>query len=174
MAVPRVAAALDQPIRNRRRTSFFSACGWLFAVCLIGCAILLVVRFGTKEALPTIAGAAGFCVLPAAIAIWIAMRVRRAEVRIGSGSVIVRNLIRCHTVRLDEVDEFQPGNVTPGGNNGTPGIVMHLKDGGVIPIWALAEESSIFSAKRKALAFAPLVSELNTLLAAAREQPVRR
>jgi hypothetical protein len=162
--------ALDRPIRNARRTSFLSAFGWLFAACMIGCAVLLIAKFDAKEPLPTIAGAAGFCVLPAIAAIWVSARLWRAELRIGSQSVVVRNPFRCHTVLLDEVEEFQPGNVTPRGNKGTPGIVMRLNDGHTVPVWALAEESSIFSAKKKALAFAPLASELNALLTSARQR----
>jgi hypothetical protein len=60
------------------------------------------------------------------------------------------------------------GNATPHGKNGTPGIVVCLTDGHELPVWALAEESTVFSVKKRTLAFAPLAAELNALLATLR------
>jgi hypothetical protein len=94
---------------------------------------------------------------------------RRAELRISSQSIVVQNPIRRHTIPLAAVEAFRPGDATPHGRNPTPGIVVCLAGGQTLPVWALAEESTIFGAKQRTRAFAPLADELNALLASVRD-----
>jgi hypothetical protein len=159
--------AIDAPIRNMRRVRLFSGYCWFFAAGMFGCGVLVAVRF-THEGAGAALGGIAFGVAFAMPAVWYGKRLRRAKLRINPPSVVVQNPIHRYVLSIDDVEEFQPGNVTPGGNNGTPGIVVRLKSGREIPVWALAEESSIFSVKRKTASFAPLAEDLNSLLAAAR------
>jgi hypothetical protein len=169
VAPPRPTVALDRPIRSTRRIGFVVACAWLFAVAMLAIGAPAVVKWGSQEGVGSALADTAFFGGIAAAAIWYGVRVRRAELRISSRSVIVRNPIRCHTVPLDAVKAFGPGNATPHGNNGTAGIVVCLSGGHVLPVWALADEGTVFSMKKKTLAFAPLAGELNVLLASARE-----
>ena len=43
--------------------------------------------------------------------------------------------------------------------------MVRLRSGKQVPVWALAEEGTIFSIKSKALSFAPLADDLNALIA---------
>jgi hypothetical protein len=164
----RPVVALDTAIRSSRRIHFFAGYLWLFAGGMLLLGGMSVPRFDSREGLVSaLAGAALFGGIALA-AIWCALRVQRTELRMSSSSVVVRNPIRCHTVPLDEVVKFQPGNATPNTTNGTPGIVLRLTSGHALPVWALAEEGSIFSVKKRTLSFTPLADDLNALLAATR------
>jgi len=159
--------ALDEPIRNSRRVWFFAAYALLFGLSMLGIGVVLAIRFA-HEGMPASLAGLAFGVVTALPALWFGARVREAQLRITSRSVTVQNPIRAITASLDDAAEFVPGNVTPGANNGTPGIVLRLKDGRELPVWALGEESTIFSATRKMASFGPLADDLNALLASAR------
>lgn len=159
--------ALDQPIRNSRRVSFFAGYAWLFGAFMI--VIMALTASRSNGSLLEALAAVAFGLAVGLPALWYGTRIRRAELRISAaGSVVVRNPLRSVIAPLDQVDAFQSGNATPGGKNPTPGIVLLLKDGRELPVWALAEESTIFSAKRKTASFSPLADDLNALVASAR------
>lgn len=168
----RPVVALDHPIRNTRRVYAFSIYAWLWAGAMILVAAIFASRFAATEPLGVLAGALFFIVLALAY-LWYGQRIRRDELRVGAQVLVIRNPIRCYTIPLSEVDRFQPGNVTAGGNNGTPGIVVRLNGGRQLPVWALAQEGSIFSIKRKTLGFAPLADDLNGLLSIHRSSLTR-
>lgn len=159
--------ALGQPIRNGRRTHFFAWYAWLFGAAMLGVGALVAVRFAHEGGGSVLFGLT-FGLAFALPAVWLGARVQGAQLRITDHDVVVRNPIGAKTAILDDVAEFAPGNVTPSGNNPTPGIVVRLRNGRELPVWALAEESTIFSAKRKTAGFGPLADELNALLASAR------
>jgi hypothetical protein len=158
--------ALGQPIRNERRTAFLAGYAFLFALSMLGVGAIVDARFGTREPLEA-GGATVFFAALAFVAVWLGNRMRQASLRINVDAVVVKNVVRSHDVPLDAVARFEPGNTTPGGNP-TPGIVLVLRDGRSIPVWALAVESSVFSARRKIERFAPLAVQLNSLLDSAR------
>jgi hypothetical protein len=166
---PQPTVALNRPIRSTRRLYIFAAFAWLFAAAMIATGATGVSSFEQREGLLAALGFVTFFAAISVPAIWYAMRVRRAELRVSAKSVVVRNPVRCYVASLDEVDEFRAGNATPHGNNGTPGIVVRLKDGRALPVFALAEEGSIFSIKKKTQAFRPLADQLNELLQTARQ-----
>lgn len=167
MRAVRPQVALDQPIRNSRRVWFCAGFSWLFGAFMLCIGVLIAVR-SAHEGVAAAVGGVAFGVVIALPAFWYGTRIREAQLRITDRSVVVRNPIRAVTAPLDEAAEFVPGNVTPHGNNGTPGIVLRLQSGRELPVWALAEESTIFSAKRKTASFGPLAADLNALLASAR------
>jgi hypothetical protein len=77
----------------------------------------------------------------------------RAALRISDERIVVCNPIRCQVIPTSEAVAFAAGNVTPSIRDRTPGIVLILKNGTRVPVWALARESTIWSAQPKTDAF---------------------
>ena len=74
---------LDHPIRSVRRIYFFAGYALLFAAAMLVCGGLAVTKWGAKEGLPSALAGAAFFLAVALPAIWYAIRVWRAELRIG-------------------------------------------------------------------------------------------
>jgi hypothetical protein len=170
VASPHPTVAVGRPIRNARRIWFFAGYSWLFSAAMLVLGAATVVKWaGRGETLSALGGVAFFGALTAVPA-WYGLRIWRAELLIAERTVIVRNPIRCHELPLDAIDAFRAGDATPRARNDTPGITVCLRGGHAIPVWALAEEASIFSAKQRTAAFIPLAEELNALLAGVGER----
>jgi hypothetical protein len=164
------AVALGTPIRSTRRVYSFALYAWLFGACMVALGVAVLLKFATREGPGSVVATFVFFGGLAASAGWYGARLGRAELRIDPRSVLVRNPLRSHVAALDQVEAFRAGNATPNASNPTPGIVVCLKDGQALPVWALAEESSIFSTKRRTAGFEPLADALNELLTSVRTQ----
>jgi hypothetical protein len=108
------------------------------------------------------------CLIVASPALWLAWRIRRAELRVSSSAILVRNPWRTFRTPLDQVECFEPGDVTPRYKVVTAGIVIRLTSGKRLPVWALAEDTHFLNRRSKIASFAPLARDLNGLLVAAR------
>ena len=117
---------------------------------MLGIGVLVAVRFPHEGIVATL-GSLAFGLAFALPAFWYGARLRKAQLRITDESVMVLNPIRAMTASLDEAAEFVPGNVTPNAKNGTPGIVLRLTTGRELPVWALAEELTIFAPNARRL-----------------------
>ena len=92
----------------------------------------------------------------------IGKRLLSAGLWVSAETVVVRGPLKTRTVATDEVQSFDPG-VLPGGN-GTPCVMLRLKNGTDIGIWALGREGLIFRFKAYLDELRPACDQLNALL----------
>lgn len=93
-----------------------------------------------------------------------APRCWRGGVVVGERETVIVNPLRTYTVMTDDVARFETGGQEYGFGNPTAGIVLVKRDGGRIPVWALAREGLVWNVKRNSARWQDVAAQLNGLL----------
>jgi hypothetical protein len=161
MAPSFVQVAPDHWMSRRGRGQQFAFVFGAVALSFAASAVFLFAAgFGSTL---DIAASATLLLSIAATSGTLAARMWRAGLWLGADGAIVRGPLRSHRFSLGEIDGFAAG--VYGGGNGTPGIVMRLRDGRKVGIWALGNEGVVWRYDRYVGEWQPVCERLNALLA---------
>lgn len=163
----------NQWMRRRARTRIGSALAVAVSVAAL-IAPWLWPAAGDRHARgPVALGAAALlgCLLVATGGIWLARRLSRTGLWIGSESIVVRNPIRTWTVALDEVRAFALAPSHIPGERGAPVPVLCRRHGQPVDVWALRRHDG--ARHPSASELEPLCDGLNDVLHAIRRGQLR-
>jgi hypothetical protein len=85
----------------------------------------------------------------------------RAEVLLLPEEVVVRGPWRTQHYPLTKVAGFTHGLQPAGGMNPTPGVLLKLTDGSIVPVWTLASGGFVWNNDRNAQKWASTAERLN-------------
>ena len=158
----------NQWIRRQGRTRLGSALAVVISVVALLTPWLWPAAGGRRAGGPAALGAMAVlgCVAIAAGGAWLARRLARTGLWIGSDRVVVRNPIRTWTVALGDVRSFALATAPGHRDHGGPLPVLCRRQGRPVAVWALGRHND---ARRPAAGeLEPLCDGLNDLLLALR------
>jgi hypothetical protein len=114
--------------------------------------------------LAIIAGPSAYGLIKAAINIW------RVRVAVTSAGAVVAGVTRTHRIPLQQIERFEPRVVNTGiGANGIPMVVLVLRAGDPVGIYALSREGFVWNSRSSLGRLAVQARALNSILARAQE-----
>ena len=117
-------------------------------------------------------GIAGFLLLPALACLRVALGCAKAGLMIRNSDIVIRGPLKTWTVRIEDVEGFRSG-IQPGAANGTPGVLLNVRNRRPIPIWTLGADGFVWNFRKLAQSFAPTVESLNALVGGCAESTGR-
>jgi hypothetical protein len=144
--------------RNRTWATLWGALGLVF----FGTSLYAVIGRGQLHVADRI-GIAAFCLVPATLCLKVAVGCARAGLLIGDDAVVIRGPLKAWTVPIADAERFSSG-VQSGAGNGTPGVILTVRNRRPISIWALGREGFVWDINELANSFGPTVDKLNALL----------